>query len=288
MSPQGGGIGPTAQLDEASSLRAYLSEIRRFPRLTAREELELAQRIERNEPGARQQMITANLRLVVAVARRFADGRAPLLDLIQEGNTGLMRAVERFDWRHGFRFSSFAMQWVQQPIARAAAEADLPLRLPDYVHRKLATSRRIWDELRAELQRDPHDGEVARRVGLPTAELARLRRFAGRTISLDSATVDDGSSLTPPDAEPAPQPFDELRSRFLCADLNRALATLDVRERTILRLRFGLGGREPLRLIDVGNRLGLTAERIRQLQAQALDKLRRSSAARILDGYAAG
>lgn len=275
-------------MDEASSLRAYLSEIRRIPRLTAREEVELAQRIERNEPGARQQMITANLRLVVAVARRFADGRAPLLDLIQEGNTGLMRAVERFDWRHGFRFSSFAMQWVQQPIARAAAEADLPLRLPDYVHRKLATSRRIWDELRAELQRDPEDGEVARRVGLPTAELARLRRFAGRTISLDSATVDDDASATPPGADPAPQPFDELRARFLCADLNRALATLDVRERTILRLRFGLGGREPLRLVDVGNRLGLTAERIRQLQAQALAKLRRSNAARILEGYAAG
>ena len=270
------------------SLRAYLSEIRRFPRLTAREEVELAQRIERNEPGARQQMISANLRLVVAVARRFADGRAPLLDLIQEGNTGLMRAVERFDWRHGFRFSSFAMQWVQQPIARAAAEADLPLRLPDYVHRKLATSRRIWDELRAELHRDPEDGEVARRVGLPTAELARLRRFAGRTISLDSATVDDDASVTAPGTEPAPQPFDELRARFLCADLNRALATLDVRERTILRLRFGLGGREPLRLVDVGNRLGLTAERIRQLQAQALAKLRRSSAARILEGYAAG
>ena len=288
MSAQRGGIGPTAQLDEASSLRAYLSEIRRIPRLTAREELELAQRIERNEPGARQQMITANLRLVVAVARRFADGRAPLLDLIQEGNTGLMRAVERFDWRHGFRFSSFAMQWVQQPIARAAAEADLPLRLPDYVHRKLATSRRIWDELRAELQRDPEDGEVARRVGLPTAELSRLRRFAGRTISLESATADDESSLTPPDDARVPQPFDELRSKFLCADLNRALATLDVRERTILRLRFGLGGREPLRLVDVGNRLGLTAERIRQLQAQALAKLRRSRAGRILEGYAAG
>lgn len=257
-------------MDEASSLRAYLREIRRFPRLTAREEVELAQRIERNEPGARQQMISANLRLVVAVARRFADGRAPLLDLIQEGNTGLMRAVERFDWRHGFRFSSFAMQWVQQPIARAAAEADLPLRLPDYLHRKLATSRRIWDELRADLQRDPEEGEVARRLGLPAAELARLRRFAGRAISLDSAAAEDEASVTPSDPEAAPQPFDELRAKFLCADLNRALATLDVRERTILRLRFGLGGREPLRLVDVGNRLGLTAERIRQLQASTL------------------
>ncbi len=275
-------------MDEALGLRAYLSEIRRFPRLSARQEVELAQRIERNEPGARQQMITCNLRLVVAVARRFADGRAPVLDLIQEGNTGLMRAVERFDWRHGFRFSSFAMQWVQQPIAKAAAEADLPLRLPDYVHRKLATSRRIWEELRTELQRDPDIGEVARRAGLPTAELARLRRFAARTISLDSVLTEDDGSATAPDAEPAPQPFDELRAKFLSADLSRALATLDVRERAILRLRFGLGGREPLRLVDVGTRLGLTAERIRQLQAQALAKLRRSSAARILDGYAAG
>jgi len=204
MSPQRGGVGPTAQLDEASSLRAYLSEIRRFPRLTAREEVELAQRIERNEPGARQQMITANLRLVVAVARRFADGRAPLLDLIQEGNTGLMRAVERFDWRHGFRFSSFAMQWVQQPIARAAAEAD------------------------------------------------------------------------------------ELRAEFRCADLERALATVEVRERTILGRGCGRGGGEPRGLVDGGNRLGRTAGRIRQLQAQALAKLRRTSAARILEGYAAG
>ena len=288
MTPQGGGVGRIAQLEEVVGLRAYLSEIRRFPRLTAREEVELAQRMERNEPGARQQMITCNLRLVVAVARRFGDGRVPLLDLIQEGNTGLMRAVERFDWRHGFRFSSFAMQWVQQPIARAAAEADLPLRLPDYVHRKLATSRRIWDELRTELQRDPDIGEVARRVGLPTAELARLRRFAARTISLERSLGDDDVSSTAPDAEPSPQPFDELRAKFLSADLHRALATLDVRERAILRLRFGLGGREPLRLVDVGKRLGLTAERIRQLQAQALAKLRRSSAARILDGYAAG
>ena len=288
MTPQGGGVGRIAQLEEVVGLRAYLSEIRRFPRLTAREEVELAQRMERNEPGARQQMITCNLRLVVAVARRFGDGRAPLLDLIQEGNTGLMRAVERFDWRHGFRFSSFAMQWVQQPIARAAAEADLPLRLPDYVHRKLATSRRIWDELRTELQRDPDIGEVARRVGLPTAELARLRRFAARTISLERSLGDDDVASTGPDAEPSPQPFDELRAKFLSADLHRALATLDVRERAILRLRFGLGGREPLRLVDVGKRLGLTAERIRQLQAQALAKLRRSSAARILDGYAAG
>ena len=288
MTPQGGGVGRIAQLEEVVGLRAYLSEIRRFPRLTAREEVELAQRMERNEPGARQQMITCNLRLVVAVARRFGDGRAPLLDLIQEGNTGLMRAVERFDWRHGFRFSSFAMQWVQQPIARTAAEADLPLRLPDYVHRKLATSRRIWDELRTELQRDPDIGEVARRAGLPTAELARLRRFAARTISLESSLGDDDVASTAPDAEPASQPFDELRAKFLSADLHRALATLDVRERAILRLRFGLGGREPLRLVDVGKRLGLTAERIRQLQAQALAKLRRSSAARILDGYAAG
>ena len=288
MTPQGGGVGRTAQLEEVVGLRAYLREIRRFPRLTAREEVELAQRIERNEPGARQQMITCNLRLVVAVARRFADGRAPLLDLIQEGNTGLMRAVERFDWRHGFRFSSFAMQWVQQPIARTAAEADLPLRLPDYVHRKLATSRRIWDELRTDLQRDPDIGEVARRAGLPTAELARLRRFAARTISLERSLGDDDVASTAPDAEPASQPFDELLAKFLSADLHRALATLDVRERAILRLRFGLGGREPLRLVDVGKRLGLTAERIRQLQAQALAKLRRSSAARILDGYAAG
>ena len=161
------------------------------------------------------------------------------------------------------------MQWVQQPIAKAAAEDDLPLRLPDYVHRKLATSRRIWEELRTELQRDPDLGEVARRAGLPTAELARLRRFAARTISLDSVLTEDDGSATVPDAEPAPQPFDELRAKFLSADLSRALATLDVRERAILRLRFGLGGREPLRLVDVGNRLGLTAERIRQLQAQA-------------------
>jgi len=130
--------------------------------------------------------------------------------------------------------------------------------------------------------------------GFVAAEVAKwlvLRDMAPvheRAISLDSAAAEAEASITPSDAEAAPQPFDELRAKFLCADLNRALATLDVRERTILRLRFGLGGREPLRLVDVGNRLGLTAERIRQLQAQALAKLRRTSAARILEGYAAG
>ncbi len=286
MPDKGGEIGRPARPDDSHGLRTYLTEIKRFPRLTAHQEVDLAQRIERNEPDARQQMITANLRLVVGVARRFRGSRAPLLDLIQEGNAGLMRAVERFDWRRGFRFSSFAMQWIQQSIAHAAAEAEPPLRLPEYVHVKLATSRRIWDDLRAELRRDPEAADVAEAAGFEPSELARLQQISRPPASLESEHID--VDATPPHESRPLEPLEALRAKLLRTDINRALAMLDVRERTILRLRYGLGGREPLRLTDVGKRLGLTAERIRQLQAQALAKLARSSTGRALEAYAAG
>ena len=217
MTPQGGGLGRIAQLEEVVGLRAYLREIRRFPRLTAREEVELAQRMERNEPGARQQMITCNLRLVVAVARRFADGRATAARSHPGGQHGA----------HARRGALRLAAWIQvQQLCHAVGGSNPshgpPPRptcrcgFPTMLHRKLATSRRIWDELRTELQRDPDIGEVARRAGLPTAELARLRRFAARTISLERSLGDDDVASTGPDAEPSPAAVRRAAGRSFC------------------------------------------------------------------------
>jgi RNA polymerase primary sigma factor len=263
---------------ERSGLQLYLQEIAKTPLLTIAEEVTLARRIRRGDKAARDHMIKANLRLVVKIAHDYRDFGLPLLDLISEGNIGLIKAVERFDPRKGGKLSTYAAWWIKQSIKRALANQSKTIRLPVHLVDKISKMRRTAMALAEELGREPSDEEVAMELGIPTHKVAHLKSVSIRPASLDAPISDDGDSATFGEIvgdENAVSPFENVREHNLRSDLNRMINSLDKREADILRMRFGLDGHDELTLEEVGKKFKVTRERVRQLQNLALQKIRK-------------
>ena len=266
---------------ERSNLQLYLQEIGKTPLLTIEEEIQLAKRIRRGDKAARDHMISANLRLVVKIAMDYKDFGLPLLDLISEGNIGLVKAVERFDPRKGGKLSTYAAWWIKQSIKRALANQSKTIRLPVHLVDKISKMRRMAMKLTEQLGREPSDEELAIELQIPTSKVAHLKSVSVRPASLDAPIGEDGDSGTFGEIvgdDNAISPFDGLRDSSRNRDLLAMVASLDQREAEILRLRFGLDGRDELTLEEVGQKFHVTRERIRQLEYLALSKIRKALA----------
>lgn len=266
---------------ERSNLQLYLQEIGKTPLLTIEEEIVLARRIRRGDKAARDHMISANLRLVVKIAMDYKDFGLPLLDLISEGNIGLIKAVERFDPRKGGKLSTYAAWWIKQSIKRALANQSKTIRLPVHLVDKISKMRRTAMALTEQLGREPTDEELAIELQIPTSKIAHLKSVSVRPTSLDASIGEDGDSGTFGDIvgdENAVSPYESLRERNRNEDLGSMVNSLDKREAEILKLRFGLEGRDELTLEEVGKRFHVTRERIRQLEYLALSKMRKALA----------
>ena len=267
---------------ERSNLQLYLQEIAKTPLLTIEEEFALAKRIRRGDKAARDHMIKANLRLVVKIAMDYKDFGLPLLDLISEGNIGLIKAVERFDPRKGGKLSTYAAWWIKQSIKRALANQSKTIRLPVHLVDKIAKMRRTAMALTEELGREPTDEEIAIELGIPTNKVAHLKSVSVRPASLDAPVGEESDSATFGDLvgdENAISPFENLRAKNINSDLHAMIESLDPREAEIIRYRFGLDGYDELTLEEVGRRFKVTRERVRQLQNLALSKMRKAIAA---------
>jgi RNA polymerase primary sigma factor len=265
-----------AEVAEATSdsLQLFLRDISQRPLLTAAEEVELAKRIEKGDTAAKNRMIESNLRLVVSNAKRYRGLGLPFLDLIQEGIIGLIRAVEKFDHRRGFKFSTYATWWIRQAMQRALQQQSRTIRIPVHVGQELARVRAAERRLSGELGRDPTPEEVAGGVGITVEQLEELRAAERIPVSLESRVGTDGETelgaLLPQDG---PTPFDELEVELAETSIRKALQRLDARGRQVIELRFGLDGTEPLPLREVAKRMGLSAEGVRKLERRALRTL---------------
>jgi RNA polymerase primary sigma factor len=269
----------TGATDNAFGL--YLREIGREKLLTPEEEIRLAGRIKRGDKAARERMITANLRLVVKLATDYANLGLPLLDLVSEGNIGLMKAVERFDPQKGGKLSTYAAWWIKQSIKRALANQGRTIRVPVHQIEKIAKVRRLIERLTAELGREPTDEELADEVGLSGPQVSALKSSGIQPTSLDAPIgKDDGETLFGDmlSDEVAEDPLEYLEGKDARAMLGGVLKVLTARERDIIKLRYGLGGGRERTLEEIGTKLGITRERIRQIQMVALKKMRREMA----------
>lgn len=302
---------PEVQSDDPFVL--YLREISRYPLLTAQEEVDLARRMERGRKArqrlargdlapaerarldriardgdaAREHLIKANSRLVISVAKRYVGRGVPFLDLIQEGNIGLMRAVGKFDYRRGYKFSTYATWWIRQAVSRAVADQGRTIRVPVHMHdqiRRYAETRR---HLAQETGRDPTLEEIAEAMGLPPEKVLRIQRAAQLPISLETPVGDDGDAFLGDfiEDETSEEPVDAAVRDLLRECINEVLESFDPREVRILKLRFGLDDGRPHTLEEVGQKFNLTRERIRQIEAEALRRLRHPRHRRRLKGY---
>jgi RNA polymerase sigma factor (sigma-70 family) len=298
-------VAPSADL-----MKVYLNEIGRTPLLTAAEEVDLSKRIEagvyaaellrRHEAGeekvpaarrrllaqvaedgrvAKQHMLRANLRLVVSVAKKFSNRGVPMLDVVQEGNVGLIRAVEKFDYAKGYKFSTYAMWWIRQAIGRGLPEQARTIRLPVHVVEDVSKVNRAYRELSQANNRRPTDEEIAAVTGHTPERVEQLREIGRDPVSLDSPVGDEGDTVLGELIVDSggPSAADTVEHRAMLAELDRVLDRLPTREATIVRLRFGLVDGRPRTLDEIGKQLGLTRERIRQLEKLALAKLRHPS-----------
>jgi RNA polymerase primary sigma factor len=259
-----------------TGLNRYSREIGRIPPLTPQQEIELAAKIKKGDAKAREQMINSNLRLVVTIARDYANLGLPLLDLISEGNIGLTKAVERYDPAQGAKLSTYAMWWIKQSIKRALVNQGTVIRLPVHLADKVAKVRRVSLQMSDELGREPTNDELGEEIGIACDKVARLRSVGIRPASL-AAPIGDDDSTEFSDVigdEEAQTPFELLRDKNLRGEVDGLIAVLDSREKKIISQRFGLDGGQPKTLEDVSKDFGVTRERIRQLQNIALAKLR--------------
>jgi RNA polymerase primary sigma factor len=259
------------------SVDQLLAHSRRYPLLTPDQEIDLAQRIERGDLHAKELLINSNLRLVASNARRYQNQGLPLADLVQEGMLGLIRASEKFDWRKGFRFSTYATLWIRQAIQRGLENSGRTIRLPVHVAQRSRKVGRIERELSVRLGREPSIEEIAAETGLPIDQIEEVRHQRAALVSLDQQVGEDGDTalgdLLPSDQQaPEETAWDNERERLV----HEAIASLPETERTVLTLRFGTGREEPQTLTAIGKRLGFSAERASQLEQRALKKLAES------------
>lgn len=264
--------------DSDPTLQRYLKEIAQYPLITTKREIELAALIKKGDKQASTELIRANLRLVIKIAREYANFGLPLLDLISEGNIGLMKAVERFDPAKGGKLSTYAAWWIKQAIKRALANQSKTIRLPVHLVDKIAKIRRVSEGMSEALGREATDDEIAEEIGISASKVFQLKLSASRPTSLDAPLSDENSTEFSEilSDTTAFNPFEQLREKDKGEDLEEVLAKLDERERCIIDSRFGLNGAEPITLEEVGAKMGVTRERIRQLQNLALKKMKRA------------
>jgi RNA polymerase primary sigma factor len=257
------------------ALQLFLNEAGRYKLLTASEEVELAKRIERGDKEAKDLMINSNLRLVVSIAKKYQGHGLSLLDLIQEGIIGLIRAVEKFDWRRGFKFSTYATWWIRQAVQRGVANKSRTIRIPVHIVERETKIARAERELTAKLGRPPTEAEVAKAAKLPLKKLREVQQAARAVTSLDKPVGADGdSSLGELLGDEARHVDEEVHVSLAEEALHRAVQSLPPREQQVVKLRYGLDGDEdPKSLEEIGRRLGLTRERVRQIEAVALERL---------------
>ncbi len=277
----------SAALDDA--VRAYFQEIGRVKLLTASDEVELAKGIEAGSSECRQKMIQANLRLVVSVAKKYVGRGLPLLDLIQEGNLGLMRAVEKFDYRRGFKFSTYATWWIRQAIQRAVFDDARTIRIPTHNAELIGKLVRVQDRLRQELGRQPTSGELGLEMGLDPGKVEWLFEIAQEPVSLETPLGEEGETelgdlLADQRAE---SPAAAAAASARKGDIEAALESLLPRQRRVLQLRFGLGDDQPRTIEEVAKRMGVSREEVRRLERGALECLRESGRAELLRDHLA-
>ncbi len=268
-------------------VRMYLKEIGKVPLLTADEELELAKKIEEGDDEAKKKLCEANLRLVVSIAKRYVGRGMLFLDLIQEGNLGLMKAVDKFDWRKGFKFSTYATWWIRQAITRSIADQARTIRIPVHMVETINKQIRVTRQLLQELGRDPSPEEIAREMDIPVEKVREISKIAQEPVSLETPIGEEEDSHLGdfiPDEE-MPSPADAAAFSMLKEQLNEVLATLTDREPEVLRLRFGLDDGRQRTLEEVGQQFKVTRERIRQIEAKALRKLRYPNRSKRLKDY---
>src|SRR6201996_6595926 len=269
--------GATGSMTE-NSLDLFLRAARTYPLLTAAEEVELAQRIEKGDLEAKERMINSNLRLVVAQARRYQGHGLPMEDLVQEGMLGLIRAVEKFDWRRGFKFSTYGTLWIRQALQRGLQNHGRTIRLPVHVAQRQTKVRKVEGELSTKLGREPTDEEVAAEAKLPVEEVAELRELTRGLTSLDQPVGEDGeTAFGDLLASDQPQPAEEVETAERQHLISGAVDELPEAERNVIRLRFGLEGTEPLNLRQTGIELGIPLSKARELEAQGLSRLAMSN-----------
>jgi RNA polymerase primary sigma factor len=268
---------PSSYADSRGGLGLYLAEIGKVKLLTAEEEIELAARVQAGDKEAREQMIKANLRLVVKFAREYDGLGLPLMDLISEGNIGLMKAVERYDPARGAKLSTYASWWIKQSMMRALADQSKTIRIPTHMVEKIRGMNRVARELTLLLGRDPSDEELAGELGTTELRVAQMRAANNRALSLDAAVGEEDSITLGELVEDdnAERPSEELEFKTRVRMLRDMVAKLSPREAEVIRSRFGLDGTGPKMLDEIGNALGITRERVRQIQQKALTKLRK-------------
>ncbi|MBW3615157.1 MAG: sigma-70 family RNA polymerase sigma factor, partial [Actinobacteria bacterium] len=263
----------------ADGLTLFFSRLERIPLLTAREEVELSRRVERGDLAAKERMVEANLRLVAFHAKKFRGHGMSLLELVQEGSFGLVRAVEKFDHRKGFKFSTYATWWIRQAITRGIANTGRTIRLPVHAGDTLARVQKARARLELKLGRPATHSELSAELEMPEDKVTEALRFAAEPLSLSEPLREDGDAELGDVVEDrsAESPFEVAATSLLPEEISRLLGPLDEREREILRLRFGLDRGEPRTLEEVGEHFNLTRERIRQIEARAMSKLRHPS-----------
>ena len=270
------------------TLKMYLKSIRQYPLLTVEEEQKIAKNIANGDEAARKRMVEANLRLVVSIAKSYA-GRASnmtLMDLIQEGNVGLMRATEKFDVDKGFRFSTYATYWIKQAISKAVIEQNRAIRLPNHIINEMNKFNKAQRELTQQLCRKPTMKEIATALGVPLKKVKQYFEYSQEPTSLD-VTINEDEDVTAGElvADATADKFAEFDDNSTLKAINSVLETLPDREKLIIEMRFGLNGYQSSTLEQVGEKLNLTKERIRQLEASAIKKLRNPARASLLKDY---
>lgn len=261
------------------ALKTYLKEVRLIPLLTAKEEIELSKRIKKGDERARKKMIQANLRLVINIAKRYMHLGIPLLDLVEEGNLGLMKAVDRFNHRKGYRFSTYAAWWIKQAITRSISEQAKMIRVPVYMNELIAKWKKTKERLTQKLKRPPNDEEVAKKLKLSGEKRGQITFWLSTTTSSLEAPVgyeEDGSKILDLiEDETAASPDEEIGRIFNNERISGLLNIMSKRERQVLDMRFGLAQSKPHTLAQVADKLGLSRERVRQIEEAALKKLRK-------------
>jgi RNA polymerase sigma factor (sigma-70 family) len=263
----------TAAPETTDSVQLFFNQASRYPLLTREEEVELAKRIERGDLEAKERLINSNLRLVIKFARRYQGHGLPLQDLVQEAMLGLIRAAEKFDWRRGYKFSTYAVLWIKQAIQRGLDNTGRPVRIPAHIAQRERTAHRVEAELSARLNREPTDEEIAAQAKLPVDEVRAIRDLTRVTTSLDAPVGEGDTSLGELRAESTASVEEEILERHQEDAVGDALKTLPDDERRVIQLRFGTGGEPEMSVRDVARQLGVTQARARKLEARALKRL---------------